>query len=145
MQNYFKIYPLGRVIQTGSKTWVEIDPAFAPALLGIEDFSHLVILYWFDRNDTTEKRRILQVHPRSDPAKPLRGVFATHAPVRPNLIATCLCRLVAVENNRLHVEGLDALPESPVVDIKPYIPPSLTTDKVRLPDWLEPNTKSAPG
>ncbi len=144
MQSHLKIYPLGKVIQDGNKTWIDIDPAFSPAMLGIEDFSHLMILYWFDRHDTTEKRRILQVHPRSDPTKPLRGVFATHAPVRPNLIATCLCRLLEVKGCRLLVEGLDALPDSPVIDIKPYIPPQVTAGKVRLPDWLDMNPGSDP-
>ncbi len=144
MQSHFKVYPVGKVVQTGDKTWIDIDPAFAPALLGIEDFSHLLVLYWFDRNDTTEKRQILQVHPRCDPAKPLRGVFATHAPVRPNLIAACLCRLLEVKGNRLLVDGLDALPDSPVLDIKPYIPPEVSGDKVRLPDWLDMSSGSDP-
>jgi len=141
MQSHFKVYPVGKVTRSGDKTWIDIDPAFSPAILGIEDFSHLMVLYWSDRNDTTEKRQILQVHPRSDPAKPLRGVFATHSPVRPNLIATCLCRLMEAKGNRLLVDGLDALPDSPVIDIKPYIPPEVSTDKVRLPAWLDGNCR----
>ncbi len=140
MQQSFNLFPVGKIIKKGTRNWIEIKPEFKDALLGIEDFSHIVVLYWFDRNDTNEKRQTLQVHPRSDSSKPLRGVFATHSPVRPNLIATSLCRLLAVDGLCLLIDKIDALPDSPVIDIKPYIPPFPDPDKVRIPDWLDLKT-----
>ena len=68
---------------------------------------------------TPEQRAILQVHPRRDPSNPLRGVFATRAPVRPNLIALSRCRVLSVQGNVIEVDGIDAFPDSPVLDIKP--------------------------
>ncbi|MBV2097138.1 MAG: SAM-dependent methyltransferase, partial [Candidatus Thiodiazotropha sp. (ex Codakia orbicularis)] len=77
------------------------------------------VLYWFDRNDTPERRGILQVHPRGNPDNPLRGVFATRAPVRPNLIALSRCRILSIAANRIEIDGIDAFPDTPVLDIKP--------------------------
>ena len=59
------------------------------------------------------------MHPRGNPANPLRGVFATRAPVRPNLIALSRCRVLAVRDNVIEIDAIDALPDTPVLDIKP--------------------------
>ena len=90
-----------------------------PALLGVEALDAIWVLYWFDRNDTPERRSILQVHPRANPENPLRGVFATRAPVRPNLIALSRCRIISVKDNIIEIDGIDAFPDTPVLDIKP--------------------------
>jgi tRNA-Thr(GGU) m(6)t(6)A37 methyltransferase TsaA len=79
------------------------------------------VLYWFDRNDTPERRAIQQVHPRRDPANPLRGVFATRAPVRPNLIGLSRCRVRSVQGTVIEIDQIDAFPDTPVLDIKPVI------------------------
>ncbi|MGD8590945.1 MAG: TrmO family methyltransferase, partial [Chromatiales bacterium] len=65
------------------------------------------------------RRAILQVHPRRNPANPLRGVFATRAPVRPNLIALSRCRVISVNDNLIEIDEIDAFPDTPVLDIKP--------------------------
>ena len=93
---------------------------YSPALLGVDELDTIWVLYWFDRNDTPAQRAILQVHPRGDPRNPLRGVFATRAPVRPNLIALSRCRVLSVQGNVIEVEHIDALTDTPVLDIKPY-------------------------
>ena len=116
------------------KTWIQIFDEFTDALLGLDDFSHIYVFYWFHENDASEKRRTLQVHPRGDERNPLTGVFATHSPLRPNLIAMTLCRISAVNGNLIEIEDIDALDGSPVIDIKCYIPESVPD--VRLPDWV---------
>ena len=83
------------------------------------------MLYWFHENDTPEKRRTLKVHPRRNLGNPLTGVFATHSPMRPNLIAMTRCRLIAVDGLTLTVDAIDARPGSPVIDIKSFFPPDL--------------------
>ena len=134
-ETVFKVSPIGTVEREQGKTYLVIHEKFAPALLGLEGFSHVVVLYWFDKNDTPEKRSILQVHPRGNAANPLTGVFACRAPVRPNLIALSVGRIVAVEKNRVQVAEIDAFDHTPIVDLKPFIPADNPTQDIRLPDW----------
>ncbi len=94
------------------------------------------MLYWFDQNDSAENRSTLQVHPRKDPGNPLTGVFATHSPQRPNLIALTLCKLESIVGNIIHIEEIDAYDGSPVIDIKCYIPGAVPNADVRLPEWV---------
>jgi tRNA-Thr(GGU) m(6)t(6)A37 methyltransferase TsaA len=133
-----EIHPIGTVKQLGSdRALIELRPELAPALKGLSGFSHVWVLYWFHGNDRPEERAVLQVHPRRDPANPLTGVFATRAPVRPNLIGFTCCRIISVKKNILEVEGLDALEGSPVLDLKPYIPASDALPEARAPEWVK--------
>jgi tRNA-Thr(GGU) m(6)t(6)A37 methyltransferase TsaA len=129
--------PVGVVRQEKERTLLTIKPEFAPALKGIEDFSHLWVFYWFHENDRPEERASLQVHPRRDPANPLTGVFATRAPVRPNLIGLTACRLLKVQGNVLEVADLDAKDGSPILDLKPYIPAGDSIPGATTPAWLK--------
>lgn len=131
------IEPVGRVVKQGDRAIIEILPAFAPALDGLTGFSHIWVFFWFHGNDTPENRAILKVHPRKDPANPLTGVFATRAPVRPNLIGMTCCRLFKVEGRRLTVEGLDAWEGTPIVDLKPYLPQSDSHPEASTPPWVK--------
>ncbi|EXJ14213.1 SAM-dependent methyltransferase [Imhoffiella purpurea] len=115
----YQIRPIGWVRKSEGHARIEIQPRHRPGLLGLEAGATIWVLYWFDRNDTPERRAIQQVHPRGNPENPLRGVFATHAPVRPNLIALSRCRVLAVEGTRIEIEDIDAFPDTPVLDIKP--------------------------
>jgi tRNA-Thr(GGU) m(6)t(6)A37 methyltransferase TsaA len=115
----FEVRPIGWVRKAEGRTTIEVDPQYQQALLGIEELSSIWVLYWFDRNDTPEQREILQVHPRGNPHNPLRGVFATRAPVRPNLIALSRCRVLSVQKNVIEIDAIDAFPDTPVLDIKP--------------------------
>ena len=115
----YEVRPVGWVRKADGRTTIEIDEPYLPALLGVEDLDAIWVLYWFDRNDTPEQRAILQVHPRGNPANPLRGVFATRAPVRPNLIALSRCRILSVKGSSIEIDGIDAFPDTPVLDIKP--------------------------
>ena len=115
----FTVYPIGYVRKASGKTTIVLEKKYQPGLLGLEDRSHVNVLYWFDRNDKPEKRAILRVHPRGDKRNPLRGVFATRAPVRPNLIALSRCKIVAIRENVIEIESIDAFPDTPVLDLKP--------------------------
>jgi tRNA-Thr(GGU) m(6)t(6)A37 methyltransferase TsaA len=115
----FTMNPVGWVRKSGGKTFIEIDRRYQPALLGVERLKSLQVLWWFDRNDTPEKRAVLQVHPRGDPANPLRGVFATRSPYRPNLIALTEVDVIAVRENMIEIDGIDAFADTPVLDLKP--------------------------
>jgi tRNA-Thr(GGU) m(6)t(6)A37 methyltransferase TsaA len=104
------------------EAWVEIDPAFADALVGIAKGDEIILLTWLDRS----RRDVLEVHPRGDPEKPLAGVFATRSPDRPNPIG--LHRVHVLETDapaRLRVWPLEALDGTPIIDIKPVLASSL--------------------
>jgi len=137
-ETFFKLYPVGEVKMQRGSTELRIFDRYRDALKGLDGFSHLLVLYWFDRNDTTEKRNILQVHPRGNKNNPLTGVFACRAPVRPNLIALSRCKVLSIRNEIVTVDKIDALDGSPILDIKPYIPfIDYETKGVRVPDWLK--------
>jgi len=141
MQRSFSINPIGVVRKTDDDTCIEIFDDYVDGLMGLEGFSHIFVFYWFHQNDTPEKRKTLQVHPRKDPRNPLTGVFATHSPLRPNLIALTRCKIDALANNIIEVEEIDAHDGTPVIDIKCYIPPE--DEAVRLPDWVRMNREDA--
>ena len=115
----YEVRPIGWVRKADGKITIEVERQYQPALLGVEELDAIWVLYWFDRNDTVQGRGILQVHPRGNPENPLRGVFATRAPVRPNLIALSRCRVLSVHENVIEIEDIDAFPDTPVLDIKP--------------------------
>jgi len=135
--SFFELYTVGRIKRKGKSVRLHIFEKYTDALKGLDGFSHVFVLYWFDRNDTREKRSILQVHPRGNKKNPLTGVFACRAPVRPNLIALSLCKIISVKDGIVHIDNIDALNNTPVLDLKPYIPPiDHITKDVRVPDWL---------
>lgn len=105
----------------------------AEALEGIQDFSHLFVLFWLHKTSDKDKG-IMKVHPRGRRDMPLLGVFATRTPHRPNPIGLTRVKLLGVEGNVVTVQGLDAFDGTPVLDIKPFDHWD-TTDDVRVPEW----------
>lgn len=95
---------------------IEVFPEFEEGLSDVEAFSHLIILYVFDRAKQAE----LKVTPYLDTQQ--RGLFACRAPARPNPIGLTVVRLREKRGRTLHVEGVDMLDGSPLLDIKPYVP-----------------------
>lgn len=99
---------------------------FAPGLAGIEDHIFLTIVWWLhhsekDRDTLQFKPALAKVMPRGGGRSlELHGVFSSRAPLRPNPIAITVVQLIDVEERILTVRGLDALPGSPVLDIKPH-------------------------
>jgi tRNA-Thr(GGU) m(6)t(6)A37 methyltransferase TsaA len=115
----FQVHPIGRVRRDGGRTTIEIEPAYRDAMLGVDELDSIWVLFWFDRNDERARRSILQVHPRANPDNPLRGVFATHAPVRPNLIGMTRVRILSVDGLSIEIDDIDAWDDTPVLDLKP--------------------------
>lgn len=94
-----------------------IDPRWIEALEGVEDRETIAVLWWFSRREGEEVP--MKIHPRGDQNKPLTGLFATRAPIRPNLIALTTVEVLGREGNVVHVRGLDAFNGTPILDIKP--------------------------
>ena len=136
-EDFFKLFPVGKVEKKRDSTFIKISDKYSDAIKGLDEFSHVIVIYWFHKNDTPEKRSILQVHPRGNKNNPLTGIFACRAPVRPNLIALTVCKILSINGNNIHIDEIDAFDESPVLDLKPYIPRIDNPKKdIRLPDWL---------
>ncbi len=112
-----------------------IDPAFEELLEGIEEFSHILVLYW-PHLLPEENRKIRKVHPMRRMDLPEVGVFATRSQARPNPVLISTVRLLARRGNILEVQALDALDGSLIVDIKPYMEMTPEADQPRFPDWL---------
>ena len=109
---------------------LEIHSEYAEGLKDIEGFSHLIILFFFDREPDTR----LLVNPPLD-KESTRGVFATRAPCRPSHIGMTVVRFKKREENQLHVYGLDALDNTPIIDIKPYVHRDIKNE-IKI-GWLE--------
>ena len=137
MEDRFTIVPIGVIEKQEEGIAVRIYDAFADGLLGLDQHSHIILLTWFDKNDVREKRQTLQVHPRADRRNPLTGVFATRSPVRPNLLALFVCKVISIEGNCIRIERIEAFEGSPVIDIKPYIPRIDAIPEATGPAWRE--------
>jgi len=121
------IQPTGVKAAEGS---LEIYPAFCDALADLEGFSHIYALYFF--------HKVSSWHPTVVPfldTQP-RGLFSTRAPRRPNPIGLSLLKILAIEDGRIQVAGLDILDSTPLLDIKPYIHGFEDPQDVRI-GWLE--------
>ena len=115
----YKVSPVGRVHnEKGKPVQLEIFEKYVPALDRLEHCSHVTVIWWFHKNDTPERRKILKVHPRGDKRNPLTGVFATHSPVRPNLIAITTCKVLSVKGGVVTVDKIDAFDDTPIIDLK---------------------------
>jgi tRNA-Thr(GGU) m(6)t(6)A37 methyltransferase TsaA len=110
-------------------------PGILEGLKGIEEYSHLIMLYWIHLRNTAEDRRTLLVYPKRHAVNKLTGVFACRSPSRPNPIGLCVVELVERKGCTLTVKGLDALENSPIIDIKPYIPKIDSVQKAHTPEW----------
>jgi len=130
----YRVSPVGVIVKANVVTHIRIHKAYTDAILGLEGYSHIHVFYWLHENDTPENRAVLQVHPRGDPGIALTGVFATHSPVRPNLIALTRCRVLSTEGNCIRIDKIDARDGSPVLDIKCYIPYAADEPGIRVAD-----------
>ncbi len=108
--------PVQSVAAIGVKGTVELDPELTQGLKDLEGFSHIILIYYFHLN----KGYSLHVIPFLDPA--LKGVFATRVPRRPNGIGLSVVRLTGIQGNHLEIEDVDILDQTPLLDIKPFVP-----------------------
>src|SRR5438067_4855411 len=117
-------------------TTIELDSQRfdADAVLGLDEFSHVEVIYLFDRVDTAEVE-IGARHPRGNPAWPKVGIFAQRAKGRPNRLGLTVCRLIGIDGLRILVQGLDAIDGTPVLDLKPYLIASGPRGRVDQPEW----------
>jgi tRNA-Thr(GGU) m(6)t(6)A37 methyltransferase TsaA len=100
----------------GIRGRVELLAEYAPGLKDLDGFSHVILVYHFHQAGPP----LLTVVPFMD--SEARGLFATRAPRRPNPIGLSVVRLLRIEGTTLHVENIDVLDGTPLLDLKPYVP-----------------------
>jgi tRNA-Thr(GGU) m(6)t(6)A37 methyltransferase TsaA len=128
-ESQFSLWPIGTVrsplksreecpkqgFEGAPDAWWEIDPAFVEALDGLEVGREVLVLTWMHKAD----RNLLKVHPRGDPARPMRGVFATRSPDRPNPIGLHRVELMEIQGpGRIRVRPLEVVDGTPIIDLK---------------------------
>ncbi len=122
-------YDWGEVISE-----VVIENSLTEALDGLEEFSHIVVLFWF--HQVASQQISLKIHPMGKEELPLTGLFATGTPNRPNRIGRTTVRLLQRQGNILKVKGLDAIDGTPVIDIKSYNSRYDSVTDTRVPPWV---------
>ncbi len=122
---------------------IVLEKRLQPALDGVEDYSHLFVLFWLGRIPAG-RREMMKVHPKSREDLPLVGVFATRTQYRPNPIGLTLVRLLSKDENILHVQGLDAMNGTSVLDVKPISPAKEFPQETRVPGWYHKLWKARP-
>ncbi len=144
--NEIKLKPIGYVsspvIKRMDENWGKITskiilkPEYAGALLGLEGFSHAIILT-FLHQARYEKEKHLQRRPRNLETMPNVGILSQRAKNRPNPIGVTTVEIINVGDNYLEIQGLDAINETPVIDIKPYFPDYDKIDNPKIPEWVD--------
>ncbi len=117
--------------------FVELDPTqfSEEALVGLQDFSHVEVLFFMDQVDPMKVEKMAR-HPRNNLDWPKVGIFAQRGKNRPNQIGATICRIVKVEGLSLYIEGLDAVHGTPVLDLKPWVLEFAPRGDVHQPQWI---------
>jgi len=97
--------------------WLVFEPHVTDAVRDLRAGDHIIVITWLDR----ARRDVLTTHPRDDPDSPLLGVFSTRSPDRPNPIGLHRVQILAVEDGRIFVSNLEAIDNTPILDIKPVL------------------------
>ena len=144
-ENAWTVRPIGSVSsprhETNDDDWGDVrstitllPPFDASSLRGIEAFSHVEVVYVFDRVDPSSVCQHAR-HPRGNPAWPEVGIFAQRGKDRPNRLGLSTCELLGVDDVTIQVRGLDAVDGTPVLDVKPYLQEFGPRGPVRQPSW----------
>ena len=113
---------------------IKVDAGLAAGLKGLEGFSHVLVIFYMHESSWDPKSDLVR-RPQGRDDMPLVGIFAQRAKHRPNPIGVTAVRLVGVENDSIRVRGLDAIDNTPVLDIKPYYPEYDRVEQPHSPEW----------
>jgi tRNA-Thr(GGU) m(6)t(6)A37 methyltransferase TsaA len=139
----YSVRPIGHVEKNETGIYLTINSELWDATIHVDLFSHLIVLWWIHERDTESDRKTLISYPPRGKGDEPSGTFSCRTPVRPNPIGHTIVKLLEVddENKRLKIDHMDANQDSPILDIKPYLPSSDRVDNARVEPWfvnLEP-------
>lgn len=128
---------VGKINVAGEEMFIQINKEYVKALQGLEGFSHIDVIWWFDKCDNNESRNIVEVNKPYKNAPKKMGIFATRSPERPNPIALSITEITYIdyENGRIYITYIDAMNNSTILDIKPYTPSVDRVEKPNVPKW----------
>ena len=112
-----------------------VKEEYANGLIGLDDFSHALIIFYKHQATYVEERHLVR-HPQEREELPKIGIFAQRAKHRPNPIGITAVEIISIEENVLIVKGLDAINETPILDIKPYFP-DFDLREAETPEWVQ--------
>jgi len=115
---------------------IVIDECLADGLIGLSDFSHIIVVYHLNQAEFISEKHLTR-KPQGREDMPIVGIFSQRAKDRPNPIGITTVKLISIEKNVIHVQGLDAISETPVLDIKPYYPMYDLKEKATVPGWVD--------
>ncbi len=112
---------------------IVLDKEYEEALDGIEDYSHINVVFWMNEVKTCK----IKHQPQGNEEVPIVGIFACRCPARPNPIGITTVELLERKNNTIKVKGLDVINNTPIIDIKPYTPQYDNVNNVKTPEWID--------
>ena len=129
--------PIGAAKTANGRYEIKLEEQYAEGILGLAEFSHIQVVWWFNLYDSEEARKCLVLEKPYKNGPETIGVLATRGPIRPNPIAISVCKLLKIDTQRnvIEVEYLDAENDTPILDIKPYHPSSDKIRDVKMPRW----------
>jgi tRNA-Thr(GGU) m(6)t(6)A37 methyltransferase TsaA len=138
MEN-FNVKTIGRIKSDSNEMFVEIKREFIPALQGLDGFSHINVIWWFNEFDNEKMRSILEGKQPYKNSPEVMGIFATRSPMRPNPIALTTVQVISIDHKKgiIQITEIDANDSSPVIDIKPYTPSMDRVENPNVPEWCK--------
>ncbi len=138
MPNPLQLDPIGTVRRAEEGVTLEILEPYRSGLLQLDRFSHVLVLWWASLHDDPESRSKLVTELPYAPGVEA-GVFACRAEYRPNPIAVTACKILDldIDGGRIAIADIDAYDDTPVLDLKPYIPVADRLEKVEVPEWYD--------
>lgn len=129
----YAVHSIGKISNTESGAFLELEPQYIPALQALDGFSHIQVIWWFSGCDNKEARRILETRRPYKTAPSTMGIFATRSPMRPNPIALTAVEIIHIDHQKgiIQIAYIDADDGTPILDLKPYTP---SLDRVETPD-----------
>ena len=133
----YEIRPIGFIRRKQDQIFIEILPEYIPALKALETFSHVQVLWWFNKFDDEVSRKTTQFDKMPFEAPPL-GVFACRSPMRPNPIGLTTATITDVDHEKgfIKIAGMDAYDGTPILDLKAYMPSCDRVKNVTVPEWM---------
>jgi len=137
----FKIYSIGIIKNVDDNvSKIILDKELNEGLEHLEKYSHIVVMYYLNKV-LEEDRKAVKIKPHHDDI-PVLGIFATRFPARPNPIGLYVAKLLKIDGNEIIISKIDAMDETPVIDIKPYIPKfDMPNEDIKLPEWIKKHLK----
>lgn len=141
----FYVNPIGSVCVEGEKLFLKLDKPYIKGLQALEGFSHLNVLFWFNKNDKEAYRTVVEALSPYKGSPEIMGTFATRGPFRPNPIGLTTVDILMIDEEKgiIEIPFIDADDGSPILDLKPYTPSLDRIENPKVPDWCAHWPKSS--